>query len=67
MSIACLLERVSMMSKEQINLYASGLHHVGSNAVHHYTENELQDRFALMCVAFGQPLYKVDKDLNIIE
>lgn len=63
----CRSTHVDMMSKVQINLYASGLHHAGSNAVHHYTENELQDRFALMCVAFGQPLYKVDKDLNIIE
>ncbi len=63
----CRSTHVDMMSKVQVDLYASGLHSRGSNAVHHYTQNELRDRFALMCVAFGQPIYKVDKDLNVVE
>ncbi|MCC8039349.1 MAG: hypothetical protein LIP02_14635 [Bacteroidales bacterium] len=63
----CRSTHVDMMSKVQVDLYASGLHSRGSNAVHHYTQNDLRDWFALMCVAFGQPIYKVDKDLNVIE
>lgn len=58
---------VDMMGKVQINLYASGLHRQGSTAVERYTMMELPDRFQLMCAAFGQPLYKVDRELNIIE
>ncbi|MCC8176594.1 MAG: hypothetical protein LUC85_05345 [Bacteroidales bacterium] len=58
---------VDMMGKVQINLYASGLHRAGSRAVERYTMMELPDRFALMCAAFSQPEYRVDKDLNIIE
>ncbi len=56
-----------MMSKVQINLYVSGLHKAGSKAIHRYTMMELGDIFALMCVAFGEPLYKVDQNLNVIE
>lgn len=58
---------VDMMSKVQVNLYAAGLHRQGSDAVHHYTKMEMADHFALMNVAFGQPTYKVDEDLNIIQ
>ena len=58
---------VDMMSKVQVNIYAAGLHRQGSDAVHHYTRMEMKDHFALMNVAFGQPQYHVDKDLNIIE
>ncbi|MCF0205404.1 MAG: hypothetical protein HUK12_09010 [Muribaculaceae bacterium] len=50
-----------------MGLYLAGLHNRGSKAVHHYTEERIADRFGLMCAAFGQPLYKVDKDLNVIE
>ena len=39
----------------------------GSDAVNRYTKMELKDRFALMCTAFEQPMYKVDKDLNVIK
>ncbi|MCC8039067.1 MAG: hypothetical protein LIP02_13195 [Bacteroidales bacterium] len=63
----CRSTHVDMMRKVQVDLYAAGLHSRGSEAVHRYTKEDLRDRFALMCVAFGQPLYKVDKDLNIIE
>ena len=55
------------MNKVQVNIYAAGLHRQGSDAVHHYTNMELKDRFALMNVAFDQKPYKVDADLNIIE
>ena len=57
---------VDMMSKVQVNLYAAGLHKAGSKAVNHYTALELKDRFVLMCTAFDQEPYKVDKDLNIL-
>ncbi|MCC8120343.1 MAG: hypothetical protein LIP09_16610 [Bacteroidales bacterium] len=63
----CRATHEDMMNKVQINQYISGLHKVGSEAIHRYTMLELGDIFALMCVAFAQPLYKVDKDLNIIE
>lgn len=58
---------VDMMNKVQVNIYAAGLHRQGSDAVHHYTKMEMKDHFALMNVAFGQPDYRVDKDLNILE
>lgn len=57
---------IDMMSKVQVNLYVSGLHKVGSDAVNHYTNMTLQDRFQLMSVAFQQPLYRVDSELNVI-
>ncbi len=62
----CRRTHVDMMSKVQVNLYASGLHKVGSPAVHHYTSLQLADRFMLMCAAYDQPVYHVDKDLNVI-
>lgn len=58
---------VDMMNKVQVNIYAAGLHRQGRDAVHHYTNMELKDRFALMNVAFDQKPYKVDENLNIIE
>lgn len=58
---------VDMMTKVQVNQYAAGLHKEGSKAVHHYTSMEIGDRFLLMCAAFNQKPYKVDKDLNVIE
>lgn len=62
----CRSTHVDMMRKVQVDLYASGLHKEGSRAVNRYTKEELRDRFALMCVAFAQPQYKVDRELNII-
>lgn len=56
---------VDMMAKVQIDVYASGLHSQGSDAVTHYTALQLKDRFTLMNVAFRQPDYRVDKDLEI--
>ena len=57
---------VDMMNKAQIDEYAAGLHKKGSEAVKRYTNMGLQDRFKLMCFAFSQPIYAVDKDLNVI-
>lgn len=63
----CRKTHVDMMNKVQVNQYAAGLHSVGSDAVNRYTRLELRDRFLLMCAAFGQPEYKVDSNLEIIE
>ena len=48
-------------------MYAAGLHHEGSDAVNHYTSMGLKDRFVLMCYAYKQPLFYVNKDLKIVE
>ena len=58
---------VDMMNKAQIDEYAAGLHKKGSEAVKRYTNMTLQDRFKLMCFAFSQPIYAVDRNLNIVE
>lgn len=63
----CRKTHVDIMNKIQINMYAAGLHKEGSEAVNRYTKMEMKDRFTLMCVAFDQPIYKVDKELNIID
>ena len=62
----CRKTHVDMMTKVQLNLYASGLHKEGSSAVNRYTNMELKDRFKLMNAAFDQKAYKVDEQLNII-
>ena len=58
---------VDMMSKVQVNIYAAGLHAEGSDAVHRYTNLEIEDRFALMNVAFGQRPYRVNPDLTLVK
>lgn len=58
---------VDMMNKAQIDEYAAGLHKKGSEVVKRYTNMTLQDRFKLMCFAFSQPIYAVDRNLNIVE
>ena len=57
---------VDMMAKVQIDVYASGLHSRGSDAITHYTTMRLKDRFTLMNIAFRQPDYRTDQHLNII-
>lgn len=47
-------------------MYATGLHEVGSSAVGHYSMLEIRDLFTLLCAAFNQPQYRVDKQLNIL-
>lgn len=56
---------VDMMAKIQIDVYASGLHSRGSDAVSHYTAMQLKDRFTLMNAAFRQPDYRVDKNMEV--
>lgn len=46
---------------------ASGLHANGSKAIDRYISNWLRDVFPRWCSAFNQPVYKVDKELNVIE
>ena len=55
------------MNKVQVDMYAAGLHKVGSSAVTRYTSMEIKDRFKLMNTAFDQGAYKVDNQLNVIE
>lgn len=47
-------------------MYATGLHKVGSSAVEHYSMLEIRDLFMLLCAAFNQPRYRVDKQLNVL-
>ena len=47
-------------------MYATRLHEIVCSVVGHYSKLQIQDLFVLMCVAFNQPQYKVDKDLNVI-
>ena len=51
---------------QSTNDNASGLHANGSKAVDRYISNWLRDVFPRWCSAFNQPVYKVDKSLNII-
>ena len=44
---------IDMLNKVQINYYAAGLHHMGSDAVFRYTNLELVDRYRLLKAAFG--------------
>ena len=44
---------IDMLTKVQINYYASGLHRTGSDAVFRYTSLELKDRLALLQAAFS--------------
>ena len=62
----CRKTHVDMMTKVQLNLYASGLHKEGSSAVNRYTTMELKDRFSLLNAAFGQKAFRVDEEFNII-
>lgn len=63
----CRKTHIDMLNKVQIDMYAAGLHRQGSAAVNRYTKIELQDRFALLCAAFGQEPYKVNQSLKVIE
>ena len=63
----CRKTHVDMMNKVQVDMYAAGLHKEGSSAVKRYTKLEMKDHFTLMCAAFDQPMYKVDKGLNVID
>lgn len=57
---------VDILNKVQIDMYAAGLHKRGSDAVNSYTEITIENRFALMCAAYGESPYKVDKNLQVL-
>ncbi|WP_304408190.1 hypothetical protein [Bacteroides acidifaciens] len=63
----CRKTHVDIANKAQVNMYATGLHEIGSSAVDHYSMLEIKDLFTLLCVAFNQPQYRVDKDLDVIQ
>ncbi len=62
----CRKTHIDIANKAQVNMYATGLHEVGSSAVEHYSMLEIRDLFTLLCAAFNQPQYRVDKQLNIL-
>lgn len=62
----CRKTHVDIANKAQVNMYATGLHEVGSRAVDHYSMLEIRDLFILLCAAFNQPRYSVDKQLKIL-
>ncbi len=66
-SKTCRATNEDIMRVAQVNLYSSGLHAEGSESIHHYTRERISELFARMSYAYRQPLYKVDKELNIIE
>lgn len=57
---------INIADKAQVNMYATGLHEVGSSAVEHYSMLQLHDLFVLLCAALSQPQYQVDKQLNVL-
>lgn len=57
---------VDRISKVQIDIYKSGLHKQGSTAAKRYVDMSMREKFDMSNLAFGQPFYKVDDDLNII-
>lgn len=61
----CRKSFVDITTKVQVNRYAAGLHKAGSEAVNHYSKLQLRDVNILMCEAFGESVFIVDKHLNI--
>lgn len=57
---------VTLMSRVQIDPTIAGLHAKGSEAVSHYYDRSLADLFNLMSMAFGEPIYKVNENLDIL-
>lgn len=57
---------VTLMSRVQIDPTIAGLHAKGSEAVSHYYDRSLADLFNLMSMAFGEPIYKVNDNLDIL-
>lgn len=63
----CRKTHIDIASKIQINMYATGLHEAGSSAVRHYSRLRLGDLFLLLCLAFDQPQFRVDDNLDIVD
>lgn len=62
----CRKTHIDIANKAQVNMYATGLHEVGSSAVEHYSMLEIRDLFMLLCADFNQPRYRVDKQLKVL-
>ena len=62
----CRKTHIDIANKAQVNIYATGLHEVGSSAVEHYSMLDIRDLFMLLCAAFNQPRYRVDRQLNVL-
>ena len=62
----CRKTHIDIANKAQVNMYATGLHEVGSSAVEHYSMLDIRDLFMLLCAAFNQPRYRVDRQLNVL-
>lgn len=58
---------VTLLNRVQINTTIGGLHSEGSEAVKHYFDERIEDLFLLMCRAFQEKPYKVDKSFNCVE
>lgn len=58
---------VSLMASVEPDAYAAGLHARGSSAVNRYLHKSVDTKFQLACTAYGQPPYRVDTELNVIE
>ena len=58
---------VTLMGRVQIDLTKAGLHQAESDiAKKHYYDERLMDLFQLMSKAFGEEIFFVDKDLNML-
>jgi len=57
----------SLLTAYQVNMFTSGLHAVGSDAIKSYVDMSLTQRYRLMCLAYGEtPTYnETDKDNNV--
>lgn len=58
---------VDMLNQVQLDQYIAELHGPSSEAVLRYICKDLNFRFKLMCVAFRQPLYKINKNLTKVK
>ena len=55
---------VNLCASCQVDMYAAGLHSRGSKAVERYAHISLQERYKLLCYAFGGQAIKVDEELR---
>lgn len=50
---------VDILAKVELNKYISGMHSIGSKAVEHYTNLNIEEKFQIYCQAFQQPTYSL--------
>jgi len=60
---------ITALQQVQIDQYAAGLHTRGSNVVSRYgaADEDLSNKFVLMCAAFGEQPYKTDSTFEFSE